>query len=1328
MPPKAAKAEQSTIKANFGRLAVQQWPQNVDPRDATSDGLSDELLYAAYGLPQPTTAGPSTTETYKNSKTPCPNRWIGEDDTPESPAGTRRASTASSSAVHSVEVIVIDSGDEDIIHDDDEDDYNSGKQARTRAKSTAKKGKGKARDPYECCPDNCKSDPFCLNWLGQEQWENDAKAFKSFAQANGLSEEEGNDREPGAPVGLRNLGATCYANSFLQVEHASPLFQLQVLFAFLQTSAQAVYDPEPFVASLRLDKGEQQDAQEFSKLFMSLLDFEFKKQGANATEDDVAAKRVGQLMAEQFEGSITYGTRCGACNNCSETTSTFLELEISLKNRSALEDRIQASLGDETLAGDNQYAIPLFLRLDLFTILPFRYFCEQCNGKRDAVRYTRLDAVPPVLHFSLLRFVFSMKDLTRQKSQALLTYPLEIDMGQFLPCDAQGRRQTLWYDLKGVLMHKGKSAYHGHYVAQVHDQVDDKWYLFDDESVTSIEDLNATGLYTEDGDRIDSSSKASASTATGKKKKPGAGYKLSADGSVMPQSSDAYMLIYTRRVDRAERIEEPVPPPMAAARVKQLDDVYHEKQQIYLEKNSKLRAIFDKVRREKRSVYTVWDQFEPDDQGTFVSRVELKKWVEEGLAQVKITKANEGSKQGGEIDGTASSSISGQVQPASQAEASSEIGKARLDVDVNGCFEEEETAALASDASDFEKKEEASADQTIESAQAVLAVKGSEEMDVEETSHTRQPKDAQEMVSVAQTELKRLDNIFVTCNHGKADPSKISQLKRISRWTVFVRSVSTSILKWTFRLVFVASVPGGSLQHVYQEHHAVAVKAFLKAQRHSEQRYYISKDWLKGKLSKEYRLLFVAHHDHADWKKPNPTFVHVKHTPYDKLPDSDLYEHEVVCPHGNLHADGKWELVSEEAVGVLKSSMPVWRPVKEGSLEVCKRCQEADNAEASDKKAMKEEMTVEKKSLRSLHARLTQTMLTTGFVLTGDDHVIPLSWARTWSRWLKGNGERPGRLDNSGFMCKHGRFCVDLEREAQETTAIATVTDKEWHFLCDTYQAGPPIRVWNDDESRQYRTSPSTCAPCIKENLQNFMETRVAIRMLSEDDFDSIGNRILPTPLSPNLSVASAKGTHSHPVARPVHPTSAPVRGTRSSARILNKPFMQMKRQLFYVDMRKTDTVKDLRMRIADKLDIPTICQRLFFNHQELETDRTVADLSLDGDAILELYKVEEGDIDAGAIDDNDSSQTRKGKGKRNRDEGFGGTGLFGWDQREGHSHAEPSASSKLSRTNGDSDVSASKFKDDGNLVGATIACSSCTFINSALLTECEMCGGDLPA
>ena len=77
---------------------------------------------------------------------------------------------------------------------------------------------------------------------------------------------------------------------------ASPLFQLQVLFAFLEKSDQGVYDPAPFVNSLRLDTTEQQDAQEFSKLFLDLISREFKKQLALTVDGQ---QSVATLLSDQ---------------------------------------------------------------------------------------------------------------------------------------------------------------------------------------------------------------------------------------------------------------------------------------------------------------------------------------------------------------------------------------------------------------------------------------------------------------------------------------------------------------------------------------------------------------------------------------------------------------------------------------------------------------------------------------------------------------------------------------------------------------------------------------------------------------------------------------------------------------------------------------------------------------------------------------------------------------------------------------------------------------------------------------------------------------------
>lgn len=93
-----------------------------------------------------------------------------------------------------------------------------------------------------------------------------------------------------------------------------------------------------------------------------------------------------------------------------------------------------------------------------------RYLCSRCDELRDAKRYTEFRQLPPVLHISLLRFVFDMNTLERKKSKHAITFPLTLDMGQFL---SQNNRQSDQensdyqprdiYHLRGILLHKGPS-------------------------------------------------------------------------------------------------------------------------------------------------------------------------------------------------------------------------------------------------------------------------------------------------------------------------------------------------------------------------------------------------------------------------------------------------------------------------------------------------------------------------------------------------------------------------------------------------------------------------------------------------------------------------------------------------------------------------------------------------------------------------------------------------------------------------------------------------------------------------------------------------------
>ncbi|CAE6449091.1 unnamed protein product [Rhizoctonia solani] len=450
-------------------------------------------------------------------------------------------------------------------------------------------------DRPECSIRACKANPNCCNHLGQQKWENEATARKSYLEAAGLSDDpESSARDPELPVGLKNLGATCYANAFLQVwfqdiafragvyncvpelsllpgksVEESPIYQLQMTFGALQHSNEKAFNPVKLVECLGIRTGEQQDAQEFSKLFMSHLDNEFKKQENTS---------VCSLITDQFEGRQVYGTRCATCQNTSEHQSNFLEIEISLVSDCKLEDRLKASLEEEKLDGDN------------------RYDCSTCGSKQDAFRYLRLTHLPPVLHFSVLRFVFDAKDFSRKKSKHAITFPHSINMRPFLSEEGA----EIWYELRGVLLHRGPSAYHGHYEAQVFDVTRNAWFQFNDEEVRELKLEDLFGKQT--------------------------------GGTSRPQTSkDAYMLIYALRDAPSLDISALSVPKHAFDAVQQLNKEYINSCEAHVHKKQELESDFSLLRERKRAIYQTWQISDIDEISMVLSKSALKGWLSKEL-------------------------------------------------------------------------------------------------------------------------------------------------------------------------------------------------------------------------------------------------------------------------------------------------------------------------------------------------------------------------------------------------------------------------------------------------------------------------------------------------------------------------------------------------------------------------------------------------------------------------------------------------------------------------------------------------------------------------
>jgi ubiquitin C-terminal hydrolase len=270
--------------------------------------------------------------------------------------------------------------------------------------------------------------------------------------------------------GFDNIGNTCYLNAGLQMIIQNKSLCKLILNYYLQSpilkiigdfineyylsisqSISPIYIKKIIEEKQELFCGyNQQDSTEFIIYLLNTIDEEIKK-----IEPD--SKGIEPIFGIQLNSRIKCKLKtCLKLYNKLEYNNILL-LDID-SNCKSLDDAYRIFKRSDKLDTDN------------------KYFCESCNDKRIASKKSEIKEWPQYLFIWLKRY--------RQDGRKVMKNSQQINI------DIEWRHGN---SLQGAVIHSG-SLYGGHYV-YVGKQDDNKWYLFNDSSVTEIKTMDELKIH-----------------------------------------------------------------------------------------------------------------------------------------------------------------------------------------------------------------------------------------------------------------------------------------------------------------------------------------------------------------------------------------------------------------------------------------------------------------------------------------------------------------------------------------------------------------------------------------------------------------------------------------------------------------------------------------------------------------------------------------------------------------------------------------------------------------------------------------------------------------
>ncbi|TYI84570.1 hypothetical protein E1A91_D05G374700v1 [Gossypium mustelinum] len=314
-------------------------------------------------------------------------------------------------------------------------------------------------------------------------------------------------RKKGPPLGLRNLGNSCYLNSVLQCLTYTPPLANFCLRSQHSSSCDASASKKPrdcpfcileawITRSLTLDLtldapskiqscikifaehfrfGRQEDAHEFLRYVIDACHntcLRLKKLRRQGSEGGGEAVNGNTVVKEIFGGALQSQVKCLGCGAESNKVDEIMDISLDILNSGSLKEAMHKFFQPEVLDGNNKYK------------------CDNCKKLVAARKQLSIRQAPNILVIQLKRF----EGILGAKIDRLITFEEVLVLSSFMSKASQDPQPV--YNLFGTIVHSGYSPESGHYYAYIKDAMG-RWYCCNDSfvSLSNLQEVLSEKVY-----------------------------------------------------------------------------------------------------------------------------------------------------------------------------------------------------------------------------------------------------------------------------------------------------------------------------------------------------------------------------------------------------------------------------------------------------------------------------------------------------------------------------------------------------------------------------------------------------------------------------------------------------------------------------------------------------------------------------------------------------------------------------------------------------------------------------------------------------------------